>query len=74
MGAEEFNTPTAAYSTYPRKMQLNGKAVEKIELANGVNLVMLKQGRQAIQNVKENVKEGVETINQEVKKQLDKID
>ncbi|MCP3852693.1 MAG: hypothetical protein GY694_21070 [Gammaproteobacteria bacterium] len=74
MGAEEFNTPTVAYSTYPRKMQLNGKAVEKIELANGVNSVMLKQGRQAIQNVKENVKEGVETINQEVKKQLDKID
>jgi len=74
MGAEEFNTPTVAYSTYPRKMQLNGKTVDKMKLANGVNSAMLKQGRQAIQHVKENVKEGVETINQEVKKQLDKID
>ena len=71
-GAEEFNTPTAAYSTYPNKMVINGKVVNKNELANGVNMVMLNQGKKAIIKAKEKVKAGVEKINQEVEKHLEK--
>lgn len=71
-GAEEFNTPTAAYSTYPNKMVINGKVVNKNELANAVNTVMLNQGKKAITKAKETVKEGIEIIDQEVKKQLEK--
>jgi len=72
IGAETFSTPTAAYSAYPNKMILNGKVVNKIELANTVNTVMLNQGGKAIIKVKENVKEGIEKINQKVEKQLEK--
>lgn len=68
MGAEEFNTPTVAYSTYPNKMILNGKVVDKMELANGVNAVMLKQGGKAYIKVKEKMKEGLKVIKEEIEK------
>ena len=72
IGAETFNTPTAAYSAYPNKMILNGQIVNKKALANMVNTVMLNQGRKAIIKAKENVEESIEKINQEVEKQLEK--
>ena len=65
MGAEEFNTPTVAYSTYPHKMLINGKTVKKMVLANGVNAAMLKQGEKAIIKAKETVQEGVEIFGNE---------
>lgn len=72
MGAEEFNTPTVAYSTYPNKMILNGKVMDKKQLADGVNTVMLSQGRKTIAKVKKAAAEGLEKINHEVEKQLEK--
>ncbi len=72
VGAEEFNAPTSAYSTYPIKMILNGKSVGKNKLANLVNLAMVKQGKRAVVKVKETVEQGIETINEEVGSQLEK--
>ncbi len=66
MGAEEFNTPTVAYSTNPNKMIINGKTVKKMVLADGVNAVMLKQGGEAITKVKEKMNEGLNAIYQEI--------
>ncbi len=68
MGAEEFNTPTVAYSTNPNKMIINGKTVRKMVLADGVNAVMLKQGGKAIAKVKEKMNEGLDAIYQNVNK------
>jgi len=72
MGAEEFNTPTVAYSTYPNKMILNGKTINKKELADSVNKVMLNQGRKAIAKVKKVAAESVEKVSQAVEEQLEK--
>ncbi|MCW8928626.1 MAG: hypothetical protein OQL19_00125 [Gammaproteobacteria bacterium] len=70
--AETFNAPTSAYSAYPNKMIVDGKVVKKKVLADGVNQVMLVQGKRAIINTQEKVKEGIETINKEVQERLDK--
>ena len=70
IGAETFNTPTAAYSAYPNKMIFKGKVVDKKELANSVNKVMLNQGARAIIKVEAKLKGGFEKVNQEVKNQL----
>jgi hypothetical protein len=69
-GAEEFNTPTAAYSTYPNKMILNGKVVNKMELTNGVNAIMVRQGNKAITKATEKMKEGLEKVTEAVEKHL----
>ncbi len=66
VGAEEFNAPTSAYSTYPIKMILNGQSVDKKKLANLVNLAMVNQGKKAVVKVKETVEQGIETINKEI--------
>lgn len=62
LGAEEFNTPTVAYSTYPNKMIINGKTVKKMVFANGVKAVILKQDGKAVIKVKEKMKEGLEAF------------
>ncbi len=51
--AETFEMPTAAYSTYPVKMVLNGETVDKKLLAQSINKVMIMQGKQAIENLQE---------------------
>ncbi len=66
VGAEEFNAPTSAFSTYPIKMILNGQFVDKKKLANLVNLAMVNQGKRAVVKVKETVDQGIETINEKV--------
>jgi len=53
IGAETFEMPTAAYSTYPVKMVLNGKTVNKKLLAQSINKVMIMQGKQAIEDLQE---------------------
>jgi len=55
IGAETFNMPTAAYSTYPGRMIFEAKEVEKIQLANMINEAMANQGRKAIIKIKEKV-------------------
>jgi len=59
---EAFNTPTVDYSTYPDKMILKGREVDKQQLAHAINQVMLHQAR-----------EGIKKMTQEVEKQLEKI-
>ena len=56
IGAETFEMPTAAYSTYPVKMVLNGKTVDKKLLAQSINKVMIMQGKRAIENLQEKLK------------------
>ncbi len=56
IGAETFEMPTAAYSTYPAKMVLNGETVDKKLLAQSINKVMVMQGKRAIENVQEKLK------------------
>ena len=64
IGAETFEMPTAAYSTYPVKMMLNGKTVEKKLLAQKINKVMIMQGKRAIENLQEKLKAVSEVQNQ----------
>ncbi len=56
IGAETFEMPTAAYSTYPVKMVLNGKIIDKKLLAQSINKVMIMQGKRAIENLQEKLK------------------
>ncbi len=56
IGAETFEMPTAAYSTYPVKMVLNGETMDKKLLAQSINKVMVMQGKRAIENVQEKLK------------------
>lgn len=53
IGAETFEMPTAAYSTYPVKMIFNGNNIDKKRLAQSINKVMIMQGKQAIKNIQE---------------------
>ena len=66
IGMDTFNTPTAAYSTYPNKMILNGQTMNKKELAKMVEQVMLKQGGELYQKAKEKLKEGADLIKEEI--------
>lgn len=55
IGAETFQDPEAAYSTYPGKMILQGKDVDKMRLSQSINQVMLQQGKNVINQVKEDL-------------------
>lgn len=55
IGAETFQDPEAAYSTYPSKMILQGKDVDKMLLSQSINQVMLQQGKNVINQVKEDL-------------------
>ncbi len=55
IGAETFEMPTAAYSTYPSRMILDGQAIDKKLLAQSINKVMIMQGKQAIKNLQEKI-------------------
>jgi len=63
IGAETFNTPTSAYSSYPHKMIFKGTEVDQQQLIKMINEVMMHQGKKAIFKAKEKVKEGIEKIN-----------
>ncbi|MDX2504107.1 MAG: hypothetical protein QNL62_06485 [Gammaproteobacteria bacterium] len=67
IGAETFNTPTSAYSTYPHKMILQGKEINKQLLANSVNKVMILQGNEAIYKAKEGVNKASQKIAEKIK-------
>ena len=57
IGAETFQEPEAAYSTYPGKMILQGKDVDKMLLSQSINQVMLQQGKNVINQVKEDLQQ-----------------
>ncbi len=56
IGAETFEMPTSAYSSYPVKMLLDGQKVDSKQLAQSINKVMLMQGKQAIKNLQEKLR------------------
>lgn len=51
IGAETFQDPEAAYSTYPAKMILQSKVVDKVLLSKSINQVMLQQGKNTVKKV-----------------------
>lgn len=57
IGAETFQEPEAAYSTYPGKMILQAKDVDKMLLSQSINQVMLQQGKNVINQVKEDLQQ-----------------
>lgn len=78
IGAETFSEPTAAYSTYPHKMQLDNQPVNEKRLTLLVNQVMVSQGQEAIVKTKKAIheaadktREGIEHMNQTIKEKLD---
>ena len=62
IGMETFNTPTSAYATYPGKVIFNKQELMPNQLAPMIEQIMLKQGREVINKIKDN-------INQQVKSQ-----
>ncbi|MCU7938347.1 MAG: hypothetical protein KZQ64_08775 [gamma proteobacterium symbiont of Bathyaustriella thionipta] len=67
IGAETFQNPEAAYSTYPGKMILMNKEVEKILLAKSINQVMLQQGKNVINKVKEDLDQASQKAMEKIK-------
>ena len=53
---ETFQNPLAAYSTYPNKMILKGKIIDKKLLANSIFEVMNLQGKESIKKITETIK------------------
>ncbi len=54
--AQTFSDPTSAYSSNPSRMVLRGEPLEGRRLGERVNAVMMKQGREVVQKVAEEVK------------------
>lgn len=52
IGPETFQAPASAYSTYPSKMILNKKSVDKNILHKSITQVMKQQGKDAIKKLK----------------------
>ncbi len=64
--ATSFNDPASAYSTYPHKMILKGKAVDQNTLSRAVNQAMAGQGKAAINKAKEGIKQAADSIKKEL--------
>ncbi len=45
--------PAEAFDTYPNKVMLNGEALNHSKVAQKINQVLIKQGKQAIEKVKQ---------------------
>lgn len=45
--------PAAAFDTYPNKVMLNGETLNHSQVAKKINQVLIKQGKQAIDKVKQ---------------------
>jgi len=45
--------PAAAFDTYPNKVMLNGETLDHSMVAKKINQVLIKQGKQAIEKVKQ---------------------
>ncbi|NOQ80327.1 MAG: hypothetical protein GQ546_13130 [Gammaproteobacteria bacterium] len=67
IGAETFQDPEAAYSTYPSKMILKDKAVDKILLSKSINKVMLQQGKDIINKVKKDLEQASQKAMERIK-------
>lgn len=66
IGAETFQEPEAAYSTYPGKMILQGKEVDKMLLSKSINQVMLQQGKDAIHQAKEDLEQAGKKVMEKI--------
>jgi len=73
IGAETFQEPTAAYATYPSKMLLQGKIVDKMLLSKTINQAMLQQGKEAIIKGKETIIKVKEDLKQASQKAMEKL-
>ena len=57
-----LSDPASAHDTYPSSVVFNDQKVDSRELANMINRVLLKQGKQAIDKGKQAIEEGTEAI------------
>lgn len=73
IGAETFQNPEAAYSTYPDKMILNDKVIDKMLLSKSINQVMVQQGKNAINNGQKAINKVKEDLQQAGQKAMERI-
>lgn len=73
VGAETFQEPTAAYDTYPSKMLLQGKLVDKMLLSKTINTAMLQQGKDAVIKGKETIIKVKDDLKQASQKAMEKL-
>ena len=73
IGAETFQNPEAAYSSYPNKMILQGDVVDTVLLSKSINQVMLQQGKNVISNGHEVISKVKEDLEQAGQKAMERI-